>query len=200
MALELVHDQYGSYWRGNEWGITRAQMELNATYIWNYLGSQGWSLQAVAGILGNTEFESGHNPGIWQNLEPIASHGYGIVQWTPSTKFTEWAQENGYPINVMYGQLGRILFERDNNIQWSTSLEYPISFGRYWNTHSHSAHWCGGAWFMNYERGPNPAVARIRENAAREGAYFLATQPQPTIKGPSNWVVYKRGAYLINET
>ena len=200
MALERVTDQYGSYWRGNDWNITRAQMELNATYIWNYLGSRGWSLQAVAGILGNTQFESGHNPAIWENLQPVVSNGYGLVQWTPSSKFIDWATSMGYATDEMWPELERILYERDNNLQWRTSQDYPISFGKYWNTHSHSASWCGGAWFTNYERGAHPEVVHIREAAAKEWGYYLYSLPSPTIKGRySNWVVYKRGAYQINE-
>lgn len=197
--LEFVTDQYGSYWRGNTYSISMAQMRTNAAYIWNYLGANGWSLVAVAGILGNTQYESGHNPAIWENLQELPENGYGIVQWTPSTKFTDWASAEGYEINQMWPQLERIIYEKDNNLQWSTSAEFPISITRYWNTQSHSAYWCGGAWFTNYERGPNPEVVTLRQEAAREWAYYLATLPAPSLRKSGNWVIYKRGAYLIEE-
>lgn len=54
MGLELRNGQYGQYY-GNTYNssntLTRSQMELNATYIWNYLGNRGWTMNAVAGML-----------------------------------------------------------------------------------------------------------------------------------------------------
>lgn len=54
MGLELRTGQYGQYY-GNTYNssstLTRNQMELNATYIWNYLRLQGWTMNAVAGML-----------------------------------------------------------------------------------------------------------------------------------------------------
>lgn len=198
-SLEYVTDQYGSYWRGNTFDITMDQMKVNAAYIWKYLGSRGWTLPAVAGILGNTRYESGHNPAIWEHLQELPANGYGLVQWTPSTKFTDWAESEGYAIDEMWPQLERIIYEKDNNLQWRTSEAFPISITRYWNTMSHGAYWCGGAWFTNYERGAHPEVVTIRQQAAREWAYYLVTLPDPTIPAANKWVIYKRGAYLCNE-
>ena len=54
MGLELRTGTYGQYY-GNTYNssntLTRSQMELNATYVWNYLRSQGWTMNAVAGML-----------------------------------------------------------------------------------------------------------------------------------------------------
>lgn len=65
MALSLRTGTYGDYW-GNDYNssnvLTMDQMKVNATYIWNALGSQGWTLNAVAGILGNMQSESSINP------------------------------------------------------------------------------------------------------------------------------------------
>ena len=51
---------------GNDYNSSNAlnmsQMEINATYIWKALGSQGWTLNAVAGMLGNMQSESSINP------------------------------------------------------------------------------------------------------------------------------------------
>lgn len=51
MGLELRTGQYGQYY-GNTYNssntLTQSQMELNATYIWNYLRNQGWTMNAVA--------------------------------------------------------------------------------------------------------------------------------------------------------
>ena len=84
------------------------EMQNNAVLIWNYFKSQGWTLNSVAAMLGNMQSESTINPGIWENLDPIISNGYGLVQWTPSTKYSEWAgdgwEDNGLKsVSVLYG-------------------------------------------------------------------------------------------------
>ena len=65
MGLEQRTGQYGTYW-GNTYNssntLTMEQMKVNATYIWNYLREQGWTLNAVAGVLGNMQSESSINP------------------------------------------------------------------------------------------------------------------------------------------
>ncbi len=65
MGLEQRQGTFGNYW-GNTYdssqALTRSQMEVNATYIWAYLRQQGWTMNAVAGILGNMQSESSINP------------------------------------------------------------------------------------------------------------------------------------------
>lgn len=65
MGLEQRTGTYGTYW-GNTYdssnSLTMAQMQVNAQYIWSALSSQGWTLNAVAGILGNMQSESAINP------------------------------------------------------------------------------------------------------------------------------------------
>lgn len=65
MGLEQRTGTYGTYW-GNTYNSSNAlnmsQMEINATYIWSALSAQGWTLNAVAGMLGNMQSESSINP------------------------------------------------------------------------------------------------------------------------------------------
>lgn len=65
MALEQRTGKYGTYW-GNTYdssqSLTLEQEKINATYIWNALQAQGWTLNAVAGMLGNMQSESAINP------------------------------------------------------------------------------------------------------------------------------------------
>lgn len=69
--------------------LERGQMTDNAQYIADYLTGNGWTQNAVAGILGNMEQESTMNPGLWQDLKyENMSGGYGLVQWTPATEYT----------------------------------------------------------------------------------------------------------------
>lgn len=99
--------------------LTRPQMKVNAQYILNYLMGKGWTKEAVCGMLGNMETESTINPGIWQNLDAENTNlGYGLVQWTPATKYLNWAKSNGLATGAIDSQLKRIEYEVRNNIQW----------------------------------------------------------------------------------
>ena len=96
--------------------LTVAQMTGNAQYILNYLMARGWSKEAVCAMLGNMQSESTINPGIWQGLDSSrVDLGYGLVQWT---KYTSWATGRGYAIGDIDGQLERIIYEKENSIQW----------------------------------------------------------------------------------
>ena len=80
---------------GNRY-LSKSEMENNALIIKNYLTSKGWTLNAIAGILGNMESESTINPGIWQSLNAgNMSGGFGLGQWTPATNYTDWADDQG---------------------------------------------------------------------------------------------------------
>ena len=65
MGLEQRQGIYGTYW-GNTYDssntLIQSQMELNASYIWAYLQNKGWTMNAVAGMLGNMQSESAINP------------------------------------------------------------------------------------------------------------------------------------------
>lgn len=62
------------------------QKRMNAEYIYSYLSACGWTTEAICGLLGNINNESGYNPGIWQKMNND-SKGYGIVQWSPAEDF-----------------------------------------------------------------------------------------------------------------
>jgi hypothetical protein len=98
------------------------EMTVNAQYILDYLTGRGWTKNAVCGMLGNMQTESTINPGIWQGLnEGDMSGGYGLVQWTPASKYIDWANAQGYDYTAMDSELARILWEVENNQQWIDS-------------------------------------------------------------------------------
>ena len=105
--------------------LTKAEMKINARYIWNYLGTKGWSLNAVAGMLGNMQHESAINPG----RNEIGGTGYGLVQWTPKSKLTNWLKEKNLKDN-MDGQLERIIWEKDTGKQYYKN-HYKYTFKEY---------------------------------------------------------------------
>ena len=93
-------------WTIGNFYLTTEQMQGNAREVLSFFEQKGWSLNAIAGICGNMQSESNINPGIWQSLqEGNYSGGFGLVQWTPATNYTNWAGANGYGITDPNGQL-----------------------------------------------------------------------------------------------
>lgn len=133
--------------------ISGNAMEANAIYVAAALLEYGWTLQAIAGLLGNMQHESTINPGIWENLdEGNLSRGFGLVQWTPASKYINWASENGYSdITDIDGQIARIIWELENNEQYYATSGYPESFKEFCvSTATPYYLACAFAW--NYER------------------------------------------------
>ena len=139
-----------SYITGNRY-LSQAEMETNAKYIWNYLGSRGWSKNAVAGMLGNMQTESSINPGIWENLSENVGPGFGLVQWTPFTKYTEWCAERGLSPSTMDAALQRIEYELANNLQYYPTDAYPLTFTQF-KVSTQSPEYLANTFLHNYER------------------------------------------------
>ena len=90
------------YASNSAWDYEGPQSEANASYIFSFFRQQGWSDNAICGLLGNTTWESYNNPGFW---ERGGYGGFGIVQWTPASNYTKWAIPRGFPI-LSYEILG----------------------------------------------------------------------------------------------
>lgn len=147
--------------------LTLEQMTVNAQYILDYLLTKGWSRTAICGALGNMQTESTINPGVWQNLDDgNMLGGYGLVQWTPATKYTEWADVRGLVWGEMNSNLARLEYEVDNNIQWMHS---SMSFYQYTQSNL-SAYELGVLFLLHYER---PAVQdEYVKNLRGSNAYY----------------------------
>lgn len=124
--------------------LTMSEMENNARIIWNYLGSKGWSINAVAGMLGNMQHESSINPKIWEALTVDYSRGYGLTQWTPATKLFNWVGTDN-PTGEQ--ELDRIIYESENELQWFYNGEVgespPITFKEFTTSTEPLLHWQG---------------------------------------------------------
>lgn len=132
--------------------LSVAERNTNGAYIAAYLMGFGWSLNAICGILGNMQFESGCNPGIWESLdEGNTSRGFGLVQWTPATKLIDWAIGQGYNYQDIDCQLDRIKWEHDNGGQYYATDNYPESFSEFVIS-SADPYYLGCAFAWNYER------------------------------------------------
>lgn len=158
--------------------LTQAQMETNARYIYNYLGSRGWSTQAIAGMLGNMEHESTINPGRWQSGNVGVGPAYGLVQWDPFSKYIDWCDGEGIDPAHMDSALKRIEYELANGIQYYSTPEYPLSFADFKVSKADPAY-LAWAFIYNYER---PAVKNQpnRATSATKWYSFLTGEPAPS--------------------
>lgn len=133
--------------------LTQDEMKINAAYIYNYLGSRGWTANAIAGMLGNFEAESTINPGRYQG-DVASGAGWGLAQWTPKTKYTNWCDENGLVWHHMDSALLRIIYEFENGIQYDNTpddSDYGIKSQEFM-TSNESPSWLAGCFVLNYEK------------------------------------------------
>ena len=193
MAANIRMGEYGTY-IGNTFDssnyLTYNQMKVNAEYIYKALKDKGWTLNAVAGMLGNMQRESTLNPGIWQNNDVgNTTGGYGLVQWTPATKYIDWLLP-GSDASTMDNNISRILYELENNIQWISTEDYPMSFKEF-TTSKERPEDLASVFLYNYERAGVSAENERRENALNWYLYLGGNLPNYKVK-PHRfpWVIY----------
>ena len=182
---------YGSY-IGESVALTSSQMSLNARYIYSYLIDKGWSLNAICGMLGNLQAESSMNPGRWQSNDVgNTSLGYGLVQWTPSTKYTEWANAQGFTdYSEMDSNLARIIYEVENNLQWISTYAYDLSFAEF-TTSELPVSLLAKAFLLNYER-PADQSESVQEYRATLSLAWYQELTGTTPTEPSNPIAKNR--------
>lgn len=111
-------------WIKGNYFLTQTQMENNANIIYRYFKRKNWTDNAIAAILGNMQSESSINPHIWEGLnQGHMAGGYGLTQWTPATKYIDWA---GSDWETPERELDRIQYEVDNNQQWFSNPQAPV--------------------------------------------------------------------------
>lgn len=164
---------------GNRY-LTEEEMKVNALYIYRVLTEWGWSAQAITGMLGNMETESTINPGIWQNLTASDNAGYGLVQWTPYTKYWDWCADMELEPSHMDSALQRIEWEITAGSQWIETSAYPMSFKDF-KTSTQSPSYLAMAFLANYER-PAEAYQPNRGTQADKW-YTYITGQRPVAPG-----------------
>lgn len=159
--------------------LNAKQQKVNAQYIMDYLLKAGWTPNAVAGVLGNIQTESTLNPGIWQNLRSNnLNGGYGLVQWTPATKYINWAKNKGLDYTKIDTNLERILYEVKKNIQWSNP---KMTFKQF--TQSKASPYDLGMLFLKHYERPKDMNQPVRGRQAEQWFKILNTsipKPEPT--------------------
>lgn len=107
----------------NDYGaLTQDEKRHNAQLAMSYLRRNGFTIYAAAGMVGNMWAESQMSPGQWQGDTPY-SGGYGLVQWTPYTLYSEWAGDDWE--NNGDKQMERLSYEKANGLEFYPSTIYP---------------------------------------------------------------------------
>lgn len=159
---------------GNKY-LSQEEMENNAKEIYTYFKDKGWTLNAIAGVLGNMQQESTINPGLWQSLKEYNySGGFGLVQWTPATKYTNWAVANGYAIGDGTGQMYWIDQLAESTGEWIKTSAYNLTWEQFKASTETPEYLCS-AFLKNFERA-GVEVEETRKEYARKWYDFLSTQ------------------------
>ena len=170
---------------GNRY-LSLAEMTNNAQEIYSYARTHGWSYNALCAVLGNMQSESGINPGIWEGLQPFTG-GYGLVQWTPYTKYSDWA---GDPwLDNGPRELERISYEAANGIQWfynsEIGMDPPVTFPEFLQSNlpirTLADYWC---WFYEHPTDPNQPIRG-------DQAEYWATVLSPYAASFPPWLLFK---------
>lgn len=139
-------------WIAGPGAMTQAMMENNADLICNALLQAGWSINAIAGFLGNAQVDSDLNPGHWENYDSSnPANGFGIVQWKPSTDYTYWATAHGFLPENGAGQMLWLTTEPVNSGYWQPTVEYPVTFMA-WTISDFSPADLAAVWAYNFAR------------------------------------------------
>ena len=141
--------------------LPQEQQLHNAQIAANYFIKLGWDKTAICAILGNMGHESGLNPNMYEyGYSWYANRGFGLVQWTPRTKLSNWCDSRRLNFRKGESQLERINFESKNGIQWLQTRAYNFSFNAFaHNTVKLDVNTLTAAFQRNYERPANPMAS-----------------------------------------
>lgn len=194
----------------------------NCTIIYQTLYNYGWTLNAVAGFLGNVYIESGYNPWRWQNDSigistgsPWTDKGYGLTQFTNASKYIDSSYAQSYygygpnfsdktgNVNDGYAQLQ---FVNEHADYYATS-SYPESYSEF-KASTESASYLAKVWIYNYERPSASSIASTLADRQEKAEYWYSTlggvsptptptpTPTPAISH-SDWIFYMRKRRLF---
>src|SRR5699024_3041195 len=148
-VLMVWHDDY-RVWLTESQSLDTAHMIVD-----HLLGNSGWNREAICALVGNMRIESSINPNMYEyGYDWSADRGFGLVQWTPRSKYWDWATARGLAPREGDSQLDRITYEVDQNIQWIPISDYGgMTFADFRaNTGGWSIDYLTEAFTWSYER------------------------------------------------
>lgn len=179
MTLEWIHPS-------DVW-LTNDQSMNNAQIVANHLIASGWTSNAISALCGNMAHESSINPDIWEyGYNHSLNRGYGLVQWTPASKYIDWANASGLAWDNGDSQLSRIDWEKQNGEQWITKSAYPLTFDQF-AVSTQDPQYLTEVFMNNYER-PNAYAGAMslpaRKSFAQQCFTSLDWSGQGTVINP----------------
>lgn len=183
--------------------LSQSEMENNALCFYGMMYTQfGWTINAIAGMLGNLQRESTINPGIWEGLVPRYDgeydSGYGLVQWTPASKYIYWKPEGEFAPwagGTWRGngnrECARIEYEVQNGIQWGANrmayvkewgypTQPPITFQEF-KASTDTPDELASLFVLYYERpSAKGLVMELRREYARKWYKLISGKEPPT--------------------
>lgn len=192
-------------------GLYSQEQVNNAYHIWAHLVGLSmaqsslrfyWDKLSSAAVIGNMVVESSVNPDVFQGFVEMPDDpytftgGYGLVQWTPASKFWTWADENrnswrSSKLSIMHAQLARIMYEYENpTVQWNKSKGYQLSFTEFaLNTRNLSLDELTYSWAIQYEQPKDLTQSIALRKKYAEYYYTLFTGLKPK-KRKMPWIYY----------
>lgn len=165
-------------WISSNEYLTLEQMQNNAKCVWRFFQQRGWTLESVAGMLGNMQTESTINPGVWENLTPYPpGGGAGLVGWTPYQRITDWLTAHGYEFGDGDGECEKIQEEMEHpeiEVTWIATDVYQFSFEEFSKSTADPGY-LGLAFLACYERPTNPNQPERGEQAKYWYEYLSGT-------------------------
>lgn len=193
MSENWIAKKYGSY------GRTSPEAANNADMFRQVLTERGWSVNAIAGLLGNVENESGYNPWRWQSDDVLNSwdtatirdsyyNAYGLFQFTPAGKYIYSSAAQAFPgygpnFNDITGSLGdgtaQLLYIDAGYGGYYETAAYPLSLAQFKQSEL-APSYLAEAWLFNYERPADPgATIDARREAANYWYEYFQGHPAP---------------------
>lgn len=183
--------------------LTEDESLNNAQMVINHFVGTDWTKESLSAMCGNMRHESSINPDMYEyGYAWEEDRGYGLVQWTPRSKYWDWATAAGLDPRQGNSQLDRITYEIANNIQYYPTTDYPETFAEFRaNTFNKSVDYLTEAFTWNYER-PNAQAGADSMPARKAFAHrcyneldFTGTGTNPgepgTEPNPTNKPIYQ---------
>ena len=162
---------------------TNSEIQV-AEQVKEYFINQGWTLQAICGLIGNMYGESALDPSAWE-VPGNSSYGIGLVQWTPGTELLNWSSQNGKNPYAVDTQCDLIESQLVNGGQYYSTYAYPLSATEFMHSTA-SPSYLADVWVHNYERPANYSSAPKREAAAEYFYGYFNGNPSNVSPAPSN--------------
>ena len=112
----------------------------NVQQMYNMFSSLGYSIESIAGIIGNVMAESGLNPWRWQGDTVSMGGGYGLFQYTPASGYLNLSGVQYFAPNLSITSITSgaspddgfaqiIVFDENRLSKWGSGAWRP-----YWST------------------------------------------------------------------